>query len=147
MSLQSIPTRILTVEKASMFCTGFGSRMKLMDIPDMYRVGKSTVGCVVRQFVKAFLKHMDRFICCPAKEVASQQVKQGFEAQRGFLNFVGAIDNTHIELELPQIEWHTAWRDRNARYSMSLQGVVESNMRFLDILTGWPSSVNDLRLL
>lgn len=96
LSLQSIPTRILTVEKA-LFCTGFGSRMKLMDIPDMYGVGKSIVGWVVRQFVKALLKHMDRFICCPAKEVASQQVKQGFEAQRGFPNFVGAIDNTHIE--------------------------------------------------
>ena len=77
----------------------------------MCGVGKSTMGWVVRQFVKALLKHMDRFICCPAREVASQQVKQGFEAQRGFPNFIGAIDNTHIELELPQSEWHTAWRE------------------------------------
>ncbi|MCO5583755.1 hypothetical protein L7F22_037669 [Adiantum nelumboides] len=76
-----------------------------------------------------------------------QQVKDGFEAKQGFPNCCGAIDVTHINMDLPPGEVLAHWFDRDHNYSMTLQAVVDSDMRFLDIMCGMPGVCNDIRIL
>ncbi|KAH9295251.1 hypothetical protein KI387_038839 [Taxus chinensis] len=79
--------------------------------------------------------------------MALGQVKEGFRKKRGFPNCCGAIDVTHIPIRLPPNECSSDWYDRDHNYSMALQVIVDSNMHFMDVFTGWPGSVNDSRLL
>eukprot|EP01018_Ginkgo_biloba_P000115 Gb_05657 [translate_table: standard] len=50
-------------------------------------------------------------------------------------------------MDLPYNETLVDWYDREHNYSMLVQAIVDSNMRFLNICTGWPGSLNDTRLL
>ncbi|MCO5584233.1 hypothetical protein L7F22_038157 [Adiantum nelumboides] len=84
---------------------------------------------------------------CPQSQEEWQVLKDGFSCKQGFPNCCGAIDETHINMELPGGEAHTHWYDRNKNYSMSLQAVVDSEMRFLDVMCGMPGICNDIRVL
>ncbi|KAI5058091.1 hypothetical protein GOP47_0026261 [Adiantum capillus-veneris] len=50
-------------------------------------------------------------------------------------------------MELPIGEAHTHSYDRDHNYSMTLQGIVDSNMCFLDVMCGMPGMCNDIRVL
>ncbi|MCO5583809.1 hypothetical protein L7F22_037723 [Adiantum nelumboides] len=93
------------------------------------------------------LKHKSTFICWPQTPQELQQVKDGFVAKQGFPNCCGAIDITHINMDLPPGEAAAHWFDRDHNYSMTLQGVVDSDMQFLDIMCGMPGVCNDIRIL
>ncbi|MCO5568636.1 hypothetical protein L7F22_022335 [Adiantum nelumboides] len=100
-----------------------------------------------RQFIAAMMKQRSKFIRWPRTATDMQQVKDGFEAKQGFPNCCGALDVTHINMELPCEEAHVAWYDRNHNYSMTLQAVVDSEMRFLNVMSRVPSVCNDIRIL
>ncbi|MCO5587705.1 hypothetical protein L7F22_041656 [Adiantum nelumboides] len=126
--LEAIPSRALLVRKKvamSLHVLGVGG--PLHNIANMYGVGQSTVSRVFRQFVCALLKYKSTII-------SWQTLKQGFERKQGFSNCCNAIDVTHINMELPNGEAHSHWFDKDQNYSMSLQGVVDSNMRFLEVI-------------
>ncbi|KAK3232231.1 hypothetical protein Dsin_004112 [Dipteronia sinensis] len=42
---------------------------------------------------------------------------------------------------------NNVWLDREKSYSMILQAIVDPEMRFRDIITGWPGSLNDALVL
>ncbi|MCO5608568.1 hypothetical protein L7F22_062779 [Adiantum nelumboides] len=93
------------------------------------------------------VKHRSKFIHCPRTAVDLQQGKDGFEAKQRFPNCCGALDITHINMELPSGEVHVAWYDRNHNYAMTLQAVVDSEMRFFNVMSGVPGVCNDIRIL
>ncbi|MCO5552582.1 hypothetical protein L7F22_006095 [Adiantum nelumboides] len=76
-----------------------------------------------------------------------EQVKGSFEVKEGFPNCCGTIDVTHINMDLPSGEVQAHWFDRNHNYSMTLQAIVNSDMRSMDILCGMPGVCNDIRIL
>ncbi|MCO5600453.1 hypothetical protein L7F22_054566 [Adiantum nelumboides] len=76
-----------------------------------------------------------------------QRVKDGFQSKQGFPNCCGALDVTHSNMELPAKKTHAHWYARDLNYSMTLQAMVDSNMRFLDIMCGMPGVCNDIRIL
>eukprot|EP01018_Ginkgo_biloba_P020532 Gb_33567 [translate_table: standard] len=76
-----------------------------------------------------------------------EEIKAKFEYIQGMPNCCGAIDSTHIVMSLPSVEASTVWHDHESNYSMVLQAIVDADMRFRDIITGWPGSLNDFRLL
>eukprot|EP01018_Ginkgo_biloba_P001691 Gb_24969 [translate_table: standard] len=50
-------------------------------------------------------------------------------------------------MDLPYNESSVDWYDREHNYNMLVPAIVDSNMQFLDICTGWPRSLNNTRLL
>ena len=50
-------------------------------------------------------------------------------------------------MRLPAGEASNIWHGSEENYSMILQAVVDPEMRFCDILTSWPGSINDHRIL
>ncbi|MCO5548803.1 hypothetical protein L7F22_002265 [Adiantum nelumboides] len=107
----------------------------MIDISKHFGVGKATVSKVIRKFVNALLAlHME-------------EVKRGFLLQRDLPNCCGALDVTHVNMEKPKCESGVDWFDRNKNYSMSVQCIVDMDLRFMDVFASWPGSVNGKRIL
>ncbi|GLJ06678.1 hypothetical protein SUGI_0044900 [Cryptomeria japonica] len=121
--------------------------MSMINISELFGCGKSTAARVVTKFINAMHVNFQNYIQWPSDHSTLELVKQGFHQKQGFPNCCGAIDVTHIDFELPANECSSDWYDHDHNYSMSLQAIVDSNMRFMDVFTGWPGSINDARLL
>jgi len=57
------------------------------------------------------------------------------------------IARTHVEIELPSIARSMNFYDKDHDYSYVVLAIVDLKMRFLDVFTGFPSVVYDLRVL
>eukprot|EP01018_Ginkgo_biloba_P030383 Gb_03722 [translate_table: standard] len=121
--------------------------MSMINISELFGCGKSTVVRTIRKFIYAMQIRCSNVLQWPTDSIALERVKKGFHQKQGFPNCCGAIDVTHIRFQLPPNESSSNWYDRDHNYSMVLQAIVDSNMRFMDFFTSWPGSINDSRLL
>lgn len=111
-----------------------------------FGVGQSTVSQVTWRFIEALEERAKHHLKWPDSE-RMEEIKSKFEALFGLPNCCGAIDATHIIMTLPAVETSDDWCDQEKNYSMFLQGIVDHEMRFLDIVTGWPGGMTVSRLL
>ncbi|MCO5557739.1 hypothetical protein L7F22_011310 [Adiantum nelumboides] len=75
------------------------------------------------------------------------QVKEGFKTQRGLPNYCGVVDVTHVNMDKLANGDANDWFDQNKNYSMSVQCVVDMDLRFLDVFAEWSGSTNDKRVM
>ena len=76
-----------------------------------------------------------------------QMVKRKFENLWGIPQVCGAIDCTHVEVDLPGNARSTDFYDKDHDYSFVVQAIVDLDMRFLDVFARFPSVVHDIRVL
>lgn len=114
----------------------------LNSIGDSFTMNQSTVAQVTWRFVEAMEERAIHHLRWPSTEAEMKEVKSKFERIRGLPNCCGAIDVTHIVMTLPAVE-NDVWLDRQKNCSMILQAIVDPEMRFRDIITGWPGSLTD----
>lgn len=62
-----------------------------------------------------------------------------------FFSVVGSIDGSHIRLDKP-FEDPVAYINKKHYFSVHMQGVVNEDGKFLDVLIGYPGSVHDARV-
>jgi hypothetical protein len=74
-------------------------------------------------------------------------IKAKFEKLQGLPNCCGAIDTTHILMCSSAQPNSNVWLDGENRNSMVLQAIVDPDMRFRDIVSGWPGSLDDSCIL
>lgn len=60
---------------------------------------------------------------------------------------VGAIDGSQIALKTVPLNERIEYFNRKQDYSIVIQGVAYSSFKFLDVSTGYPSSIHDARIL
>lgn len=119
----------------------------LSNIGDTFGLNQSTVSQITWRFVEAMEERGLHHLQWPA-ESEMETVKSKFEKMRGLRNCCGAIDITHIVMNIPAVDpSNNVWLDRERNYSMILQAIVDPEMRFRDILTGWPGSLSDTNVL
>eukprot|EP01018_Ginkgo_biloba_P027055 Gb_13002 [translate_table: standard] len=144
----SIKSRVLLVEKQVVIAIlRLATGMTMLTISELFGCGKSIVIKVVKKIVLSLKKRADNLIQWPTDLNSLHQIKEGFRLKQGFPNYCRAIDATYIQMDLPYNESSVDWYDREHNYSMLVQAIVDSNMWFLGICTGWPGSFNDTRLL
>lgn len=139
--------RLLTVEKqVGIALRRLASGESQVSVGESFGVGQSTVSQVTWRFIESMEERARHHLSWPdASEM--EQIKVKFETIQGLPNCCGAIDATHIIMTLPSIDSSMEWHDCENNYSMVLQGIVDADMRFRDIVTGLPGSMNDSRLL
>lgn len=116
----------------------------LSSIGESFQLNQSTVSQVTWRFVEAMEERGLRHLCWPLTEAEMEEIKSKFVKIRGLPNCCGAIDITHIMMTLPTMDSaDDVWLDREKNCSMILQAVVDPDMRFRDIITGWPGSLSD----
>lgn len=59
---------------------------------------------------------------------------------------MGAIDGCHMEINAPT-DNHEDYFNRKQHYSVYLQAIVDSNLKFIHVTVGYPGSINDPRVL
>uniref|UniRef100_A0A0A9F0S8 DDE Tnp4 domain-containing protein n=1 Tax=Arundo donax TaxID=35708 RepID=A0A0A9F0S8_ARUDO len=74
-------------------------------------------------------------------------VKAKFEKIQGLPNCCGATDTMHILMCSSAQPNSNVWVDGENRNSMVLQAVVDPDMRFRDVVSGWPGSLDDSCIL
>lgn len=120
----------------------------LQIIGDLFGLNQSTVSQVTWRFVESMEERGLHHLQWPSKEIEMEDIKSKFEKIRGFRNCCGAIDITHIVMNIPAVDpANNVWYDREKNYSMILQGIVDPEMRFRDIIAGWPGSLTDALVL
>lgn len=116
----------------------------LSTIGDSFRLNQSTVSQVTWRFVEAMEERGLCHLNWPSTEMAMEEIKSKFECIAGLSNCCGAIDSTHILMTLPSDDsLSKVWLDHEKNCSMVLQAIVDPELRFRDIVTGWPGSLSD----
>ncbi|TXG73999.1 hypothetical protein EZV62_002578 [Acer yangbiense] len=116
----------------------------LMAIGDSCGLHHSTVSQVTWRFVEAMEETGLQHLHWPSSESEMAEIKSKFEKILGLPNCCGVIDTTHIMMCLPTSDpTSNAWLDSEKNHSMVLQAIVDPDMRFRDIVTGWPGKMED----
>ncbi|KAI4351101.1 hypothetical protein L6164_005487 [Bauhinia variegata] len=116
----------------------------LSTIGDSFVMNQSTVSQITWRFVEAMEERGLRHLGWPSSEKEMEDIKHKFKKICGLSNCFGALDITHIMMTLPSIDsLNDVWLDRERNCSMILHAIVDPDMRFLDITTGWPGSLSD----
>ncbi|KAJ0101855.1 protein ALP1-like [Pistacia vera] len=120
----------------------------LSSIGDSFGLNQSTVSQITWRFVESMEERGLHHLQWPSTEAEMDGVKSKFEKIRGLHNCCGAIDITHIIMNIPAVDpANNVWFDREKNYSMILQAIVDPEMRFRDIIVGWPGSLGDSLVL
>ncbi|KAL5702249.1 Basic amino-acid permease [Ranunculus cassubicifolius] len=145
--LINIEGRLLSVEKqVAIAMRRLATGDSQVSVGRAFGVGQSTVSQVTWRFIEAMEERARHHLKWPEPE-QMEVVKSNFEDSFGLPNCCGAIDATHIIMTLPAIETSDDWCDKANNYSMFLQVIVDDQMRFLDIVTGWPGGMTVCRML
>ncbi|XP_028756982.1 protein ALP1-like [Neltuma alba] len=121
-----------------------GSGESLVTIGDSFGLNHSTVSQVTWRFVESMEERGLHHLQWPSTEAEIISIKSKFQKVRGLPNCCGVIDATHIMMCLPASEpASNVWLDHKKNHSMVLQAIVDPDMRFRDIVTGWPGRMKD----
>ncbi|GAB2234587.1 hypothetical protein Droror1_Dr00003843 [Drosera rotundifolia] len=145
--LINIEGRLLSVEKqVAIALRRLASGESQVSVGASFGVGQSTVSQVTWRFIESLEEHAKHHLKWPDSD-RTEEIKSSFQALFGLPNCSGAIGATHITISLPAVQISDEWRDHAKNYSMLLQGVVDHEMRFLDVVTGWPGGMSVYRML
>lgn len=117
-----------------------------LTIGELFGVSKSSAVKVTWKFISA-LRRRAAHVIRLSDQAGLKLVKQGFQNRWGFPNCGGAIDGTHLPIELPHGEASTEYYDWTHKISVSMQAICDHNLRFLDVFCGLPGSIQDTRLM
>ncbi|CAC5364487.1 Protein eyes shut homolog,Neurogenic locus Notch protein,Neurogenic locus notch homolog protein 3,Protein eyes shut,Protocadherin Fat 4,Delta-like protein C,Neurogenic locus notch homolog protein 1,Fibropellin-3,Protein crumbs homolog 2,Sushi, nidogen and EGF-like domain-containing protein 1,Protein jagged-1a,Sushi, von Willebrand factor type A, EGF and pentraxin domain-containing protein 1,Protein jagged-2,Neurogenic locus notch homolog protein 2,Protein crumbs homolog 1,Protein jagged-1,Protein jagged-1b len=78
----------------------------------------------------------------PTDAARFETVMRGFYDIAGFPNVVGAVDGTHVCIESPSIIEHI-YVNRKNYHSINVQGICDSYLKFLNIVSQWPGGTHD----
>uniref|UniRef100_A0ABM0GNC9 Putative nuclease HARBI1 n=1 Tax=Saccoglossus kowalevskii TaxID=10224 RepID=A0ABM0GNC9_SACKO len=141
----SIPERSLSIEKKMLSTLWvLGNQESYRGVADRFGIGKSSLHYVVMTVCQALVAKQSDYICWP-KGIEVQQICESFRQKTGFPGVIGAVDGTHIYIPGPS-HHRNSYINRKGFPSIQLQAVCDSNLRFTDVYTGWPGSVNDARV-
>ena len=97
---------------------------------------------VIRDVRSCLVSVCQQYIAMPTDPGNLQNNMQGFHNTANFSNVVGAIDCTHIKIKAPSIAEHF-FVNRKNYHSITIQGVCDANMKFLNIVAKWQGSTHD----
>ncbi|XP_031117256.1 protein ANTAGONIST OF LIKE HETEROCHROMATIN PROTEIN 1-like [Ipomoea triloba] len=125
----------------------------LREVSKRFGLGISTCHKLVLE-VSAAIRTvlMPKFLQWPEPQHMTN-TKREFEIFSGIPNVAGAMYTTHVPIVAPKVsvaeyfnKRHTE-RNQKTSYSVTVQGVVDSNGVFTDVCIGWPGSMTDDKIL
>lgn len=122
-----------------------GNTESFRGVANRFGLSKATLHSVLFEVCNAIETVWGRLIVWPTTSQQYRDLADGFRRKTGFPGVVGAIDATHIPIPGPKVN-REAYINRKGFPSMQLQAVCDSDLRFLDIVSGWAGSVHDARV-
>ncbi|KAG8054810.1 hypothetical protein GUJ93_ZPchr0001g32255 [Zizania palustris] len=118
----------------------------LLSIGNRFGMNHSAISNITWKFIEALEERAVNHLKWPTPEEMAS-IKAKFEKIQGLPNCCGAIDTTHILMCSSAQPNSNVWLDGENRNSMVLQAIVDPDMRFRDVVSGWPGSLNDSCIL
>lgn len=115
-------------------------------IGQSFGVGRATAMKIKDSFCSALLDRINDFIKFPRTEAETRKCIEGFQNISTFPQVVGALDGSHIPIATP-MESPNEYVNRKQFHSIILQGVADSDKKFLHVSTGYAGSIHDARVL
>lgn len=113
---------------------------------DLFDVHQTTVSRIVAQTLYAIASLSRDYIKMPATTRDLNLLKQShFEMiePHGIPNVIGFIDCTHVKIFSPGGVEAERYRNRKGYFSINVQAVCDSSLKFLDVVARWPGSTHD----
>ncbi|KAK1265411.1 hypothetical protein QJS04_geneDACA011203 [Acorus gramineus] len=141
--------RVLSVnDQVAVALRRLSSGESLLSIGVSFGMNQSMVSQITWRFVEAMEECGLHHLRWPSTETEVQNIKSKFEKIRGLPNCCGAIDTTHIIMCMTSVDpSNDVWLDQEKKHSMVLQAIVDPDMRFRDIVTGWPGCMGEPLIL
>ncbi|KAK6935916.1 Harbinger transposase-derived nuclease domain [Dillenia turbinata] len=116
----------------------------LLTIGEAFGMNHSTVSQATWRFVEAMEERGLHHLQWPSTEAEMIDIKNKFEKIRGLPNCCAAIDTTHVMMCLRNADPASkTFLDCENNHTMVLQAIVDPNMKFRDVVTGWPGKMSD----
>ena len=110
-------------------------------------MGISTLHYVIRHVCVTLIERFQSVVIkFPSQPSEWKILHAEFASLFGFLNVAGAVDGSHIPINIPPPEKQRAYYNRCKFHSVVLQGTVRASGAFMDVYCGWPGSVGDGRI-
>ena len=109
---------------------------------DGVRISKSSVFRSILAVCDILAHHVRDFVKFPSSAYEVRMVKTGFFEEFRFPNVIGAIDGTHIPIEPPK-DREYLYVNRKGFHSLNIQIVVDSKMKILSLVDGYPGRSHD----
>nr|XP_022311849.1 protein ANTAGONIST OF LIKE HETEROCHROMATIN PROTEIN 1-like [Crassostrea virginica] len=117
----------------------------MREVGHIFDMSKSTVHAVVFRVFDAILGLQPRVVCWPNAQ-RQMEIAQEVENLCQLRGVIGFIDGTHVRLS-SAIKGDRDFYNRKGYPSMQVQCVVDHEMKFTNVYTGWPGCVHDARVL
>lgn len=116
----------------------------LYSVSNMFGLARGTISVLTREVCQAINNVLRPSLIHLPSDNNVQAVVDGFFEKSGLPNCFGAVDGTHIELDMKPVHFPGSyWSQYKQAHTIVMQAVVDSNGRFLDIDVRWPGRTND----
>lgn len=162
---------LLTAELHILIFLWYVARMsvKFYDIGQKFGVQSSTAHVVIARVLDFLISTKQHIICLPNDNekrrtanyyymlngipgvigISSQYISSVYKFSNTMYVIIssGSIDGTHIRIDRPEKDHNrNSYYNRKKYFSIHVQGVVDENLKFIDIHVGYPGSVHDARV-
>lgn len=104
------------------------------DISERFDISRSSAWEYCREVCVALTKFAPIYIKWPTGHNA-EQIMAGFYKKKGFMNVIGAIDGTHVEICRPKHN-SASYFNRKKRYTIHVQVISDQRQKFIDFFAG-----------
>ena len=111
-------------------------------VADRFNMSKGTLHSLCMDVCHVLVQNQNEHVKWPNNY---EDVADAFEQRRGFPGVIGAIDGTHIPL-VGVGKDRASFINRKGFLSLQLQATCTSDLKFTDLVCGWPGSVHDARV-
>jgi len=114
-----------------------------VNVGDLNGVSKATSSIVVRRVTQAIARLATDVVCCPSTRAEQAEVMRGFHDIAQFPGIIGAIDCTHVPVQSPGGDDAELFRNRKGYFSLNVQAVSSSDLKFSNVVSRWYGSAHD----
>jgi len=140
----------------------------LITVGDFAGIHKTTAGKHIWKVLQAIAKLKTTFLMFPNDPMIIQNIKKDFYSISKFPKVVGALDCTHVKIQSPGMYLHKyitinssyklrilcfvgglnaeIYRNRKQFFSINVQAICDSHLKFLDVVSRWQGSAHDSRI-
>ncbi|XP_046803854.1 putative nuclease HARBI1 [Lucilia cuprina] len=124
------------------------SKTTFREVANVLDISLSNLHNSFQQVLKFLLDEIaPEAITFPQTTMEKEVISNDFQQISGFPNVLGCIDGSYISVRTPKHKIRSSYANRHDTVSITLQGICDSKLRFLDVYTGVPSKIHDSRIL
>ncbi|CAC5421210.1 HARBI1 [Mytilus coruscus] len=138
MRSRALPVSLQIMAALRFFATG---SFQLVNA-DVHNISRSSVSRCVRNVTQCLVNVCNQHIIMPTDAASLEIIKRGFYEIADFPNVVGAVDGTHVRIKSPSVDEHI-FVNRKKFHSINVQGVCDSNLKLLNIVSQWSGATHD----